>query len=67
MFDSGDDVGDSLQSGRDGYDFYADHETGGEESSGSVVSGEAGLAHTGAVINDQGDNILVTIVITTTN
>ena len=31
MSDAGDNVGDSLQCGRDGYDLYGDHETGGED------------------------------------
>merc|ERR1711992_244152 len=47
---------------------HTDHHTlvagaaddGGEDGSGSVVSGESGLAHAGAVVNDQSSNILVT-------
>lgn len=30
---------------------------GGEDSAGSIVTSEAGLAHTGAVINDKSLNI----------
>merc|ERR1719187_2181354 len=47
---------------------HTDHHTlvvgaaddGGEDGAGSVVSGESGLAHAGAVVNDQSSNILVT-------
>merc|ERR1712135_92626 len=47
---------------------HTDHDTlvagtaddGGEDSSGSVVTGEAGLAHAGAVVNDQSCHVLVT-------
>ena len=33
---------------------------GGEDSPGGVVSGEAGLAHAGAIVTDQSGNVLVT-------
>merc|ERR1712110_109599 len=33
---------------------------GGEHSPGGVISGEPGLAHTGAVVNDQSGNFIVT-------
>ena len=33
---------------------------GGEDGSGSVITGETGLAHAGAVIDDQSGGILVT-------
>merc|ERR1711911_40740 len=33
---------------------------GGEDSSGGVVSGEASLAHAGAIVNDKGSNVFVT-------
>merc|ERR1719372_17667 len=47
---------------------HTDHHTlvagtaddGGEDSSGSVISGEASLAHAGAIVNNQGSNVLVT-------
>merc|ERR1712186_270146 len=47
---------------------HADHDSlmtgaandGGEDSSGGVISGEASLAHAGAVVDDQGSNIIVT-------
>ncbi len=32
---------------------------GGEDSSGSIVTGEPGLAHTGAVVNNQSSNIII--------
>jgi len=35
---------------------------GGEDGAGSVISGETGLAHAGAVVNDQSSNIVVTHV-----
>ena len=35
---------------------------GGEDSSGGVISGESGLAHAGAIVNNQGGNIIVTHV-----
>merc|ERR1740122_696438 len=33
---------------------------GGEDSAGSVISGEAGLDHAGAIVNDQSGNVFVT-------
>ena len=33
---------------------------GGEDSPGGVITGETGLAHAGAVVNDKSGNILVT-------
>merc|ERR1712036_129763 len=33
---------------------------GGEDSSGSVISGEASLAHAGAIVNDKSSNVFVT-------
>merc|ERR1711971_801690 len=33
---------------------------GGEDSSGSVISGESSLAHAGAIVTDKSSNILVT-------
>ena len=33
---------------------------GGEDSPGGVITGEAGLAHAGAVVDDKSGNILVT-------
>merc|ERR1712242_208 len=33
---------------------------GGEDSSGSVISGESSLAHAGAIVNNQGSNVFVT-------
>ena len=33
---------------------------GGEDSPGGVVSGEAGLAHAGAIVTDKSGNVLVT-------
>merc|ERR1719402_414852 len=33
---------------------------GGEDSAGSVVSGEAGLDHAGAIVNNQSGNVFVT-------
>merc|ERR1719192_3107865 len=33
---------------------------GGEDCSGSVISGEASLAHAGAIVNHQGSNVFVT-------
>merc|ERR1711881_13701 len=47
---------------------HTDHDTlvagtshdGGEDSAGSVVSGEAGLDHSGAIVNDQSGNVFVT-------
>ena len=33
---------------------------GGEDSPGGVVTGEAGLAHAGAIVTDQSGNVLVT-------
>ena len=33
---------------------------GGEHSPGGVVSGEAGLAHAGAIVNDQSGDLIVT-------
>merc|ERR1712079_688439 len=33
---------------------------GGEASSGSVISGEASLAHAGAIVNNEGSNVFVT-------
>merc|ERR1712223_605971 len=49
---------------------HADHDSlvtgaandGGEDSSGGVIAGEASLAHAGAVVDDQGSNIIVTHV-----
>merc|ERR1739836_350276 len=35
-------------------------DNGGEDSSGSVISGEASLAHAGAIVNNQGSNVFVT-------
>jgi hypothetical protein len=47
---------------------HADHDAlmtgasddGGEDGSGSVVSGETGLAHTGSIVDNQRGNIIVT-------
>ena len=47
---------------------HTDHHTlvagtandGGEDGPGGVVSGEAGLAHAGAIVTDQSGNVLVT-------
>merc|ERR1711910_94829 len=47
---------------------HTDHDTlvagtadnGREDSSGSVISGESSLAHAGAIVNNQGSNVLVT-------
>ena len=47
---------------------HADHDTlvagttddGGEDSAGSVVSGETGLTHTGAIVYDKSGNVVVT-------
>merc|ERR1719348_349183 len=47
---------------------HTDHHTlvtgatndGGEDSAGSVISGKPGLAHAGAIVNNQGSNVLVT-------
>merc|ERR1719394_187621 len=47
---------------------HADHDTlvtgtsndGGEDGPGGVVSGEAGLAHAGAIVNNQSSNVFVT-------
>ena len=47
---------------------HTDHHTlvagaandGGEDGAGRIVAGEAGLAHAGAVVDDQSGNILVT-------
>merc|ERR1719422_513212 len=47
---------------------HTDHDTlvagtsdnGGEDGPGGVVSGEAGLAHAGAIVTDQSGNVLVT-------
>ena len=33
---------------------------GGEDSPGSVITGESGLAHSGAIVHDKSGNILVT-------
>merc|ERR1712099_212075 len=33
---------------------------GGEDSSGSVITGETSLAHAGAIVNDQSSNVFVT-------
>merc|ERR1711933_379218 len=33
---------------------------GGDDSSGSVISGETGLAHAGAIVNNKSSNVLVT-------
>ena len=33
---------------------------GGEDGPGGVVSGEAGLAHAGAIVADQSGHVLVT-------
>merc|ERR1712088_76260 len=33
---------------------------GGEDSSGSIISSETGLAHAGAIVNNESGNILVT-------
>ena len=35
-------------------------DNGGEDGPGGVVSSEAGLAHAGAVVNDQGGNLIIT-------
>merc|ERR1712045_155191 len=35
-------------------------DNGREDSSGSVISGESSLAHAGAIVNNQGSNVLVT-------
>merc|ERR1719391_654715 len=47
---------------------HTDHDTlvswssnnGWEDSSGSVISGESSLAHTGAIVNNQSCNLVVT-------
>merc|ERR1711975_39391 len=47
---------------------HTDHDTlvagtannGGEDGSGSVISGETGLAHAGAIVNNEGSNVFVT-------
>merc|ERR1719192_1695940 len=47
---------------------HTDHDTlvagasnnGGEDSSGSVITGETSLAHAGAIVNDQSSNVFVT-------
>jgi hypothetical protein len=47
---------------------HTDHDTlvagtandGGEDSSGSVITGETGLAHAGAIVNNKSGNVLVT-------
>merc|ERR1712054_213430 len=49
---------------------HTDHDTlvagtannGGEDSSGSVISGETGFAHAGAIVNNKSSNVLVTHV-----
>merc|ERR1711920_188199 len=49
---------------------HTDHDTlvagtannGGEDGSGSVISGETGLAHAGAIVNNKSSNVLVTHV-----
>merc|ERR1719193_1390119 len=49
---------------------HTDHHTlvagtannGGEDGSGSVISGETGLAHAGAIVNNKSSNVLVTHV-----
>merc|ERR1719341_445937 len=33
---------------------------GGEDGAGSVISGETGLAHAGAIVDDQSSNVFVT-------
>ena len=33
---------------------------GGEDGPGSVITGEAGLAHAGAIVDDKSSNVLVT-------
>ena len=33
---------------------------GGEDSPGGVITGEAGLAHAGAIVADKRSNVLVT-------
>ena len=33
---------------------------GGEDSPGGVITGKAGLAHAGAIVNDKSGNVLVT-------
>ena len=33
---------------------------GGEDSPGGVITGEAGLAHAGAIVDDKSGNVLVT-------
>ena len=35
-------------------------DNGGEDSSGSVISSKASLAHAGAIVNHQSGNVLVT-------
>merc|ERR1739844_121799 len=35
-------------------------DNGGEDGSGSVISSESSLAHAGAIVNNQGSNVLVT-------
>ncbi len=35
---------------------------GGEDSSGGVITGETGLAHAGAIVNDESGNVFVTHV-----
>ena len=47
---------------------HTDHDTlvagtsnnGGEDSSGSVISGKSSLAHAGAIVNNQSSNVFVT-------
>ena len=34
-------------------------DNGGEDSPGGVITGEAGLAHAGAIVDNQSGNILV--------
>ena len=33
---------------------------GGEDSSGSVITGETSLAHAGAIVDNEGSNVFVT-------
>jgi hypothetical protein len=47
---------------------HANHDTlvtgtannGGEDSTGCIISGESGFAHTGSIVNDKSLNIIVT-------
>jgi hypothetical protein len=47
---------------------HTDHDTlmagttynGGEDGTGSIITGETSLAHAGAIINDQSSNLIVT-------